>query len=73
MTILITIISNIAVLVSHNIICFGYFIPMSHGVNKKSTPITAPPPLLLTGFSPGLLVGLQEMFYKHFFALIRLL
>ena len=64
--------SNIAVLVSHNVIGFGYFIPMSHGVNKKSTPITAPTPLLLTGFSPGLLVGLQEMFYKHFFALIRL-
>ena len=73
MTILISIMSNIAVLVSHNVIGFGYFIPMSHGVNKKSTPITAPTPLLLTGFSPGLLVGLQEMFYKHFFALIRLL
>ena len=65
--------SNIAVLVSHNVIGFGYFIPMSHGVNKKSTPITAPTPLLLTGFSPGLLVGLQEMFYQHFFALIKLL
>ena len=31
--------SNITVLVSHNGICFGYFMPMSHGVNKKAPPI----------------------------------
>ena len=33
---MITIIQNITVLVSHNIICFGYFLPMNHGVNKKA-------------------------------------
>ena len=33
---MITIISNITVLVQHNVICFGYFIPMSHGVIKKA-------------------------------------
>ena len=32
--IIITIVSNITVLVSQNIIFFGFFIPMSHGVNK---------------------------------------
>ena len=32
------------VLVSHNVICFGYFMPMSHGVNNKS-PTTAFPHL----------------------------
>ena len=35
------IISNITVLVSHNAICCGYFIPMSHGVNKKAPPIVS--------------------------------
>ena len=41
----ITIISNITVLVSHNVICFGYFMPMSHGVNKEALPIVSPAPL----------------------------
>ena len=35
------IISNITVLVSHNAICCGYFIPMSHGVHKKAPPIVS--------------------------------
>ena len=39
---MITIISNATVLVSHSGICFGYFIPTSHGVNKKATPIVSP-------------------------------
>ena len=40
-SIIITIISNITVLGSHNNIFFGYFMPFSHGVNKKasSTPL----------------------------------
>ena len=33
--ILITIISNITVLVSHNVICFRFYMPISHYVNKK--------------------------------------
>ena len=41
-SIIITIISNITVLVSYNVIYFGCFIPMSHGVNKKALPIAFP-------------------------------
>ena len=36
--IIITIVSNIAVLVSQNVIFFGYLTPNSHGVNKKTSP-----------------------------------
>ena len=35
-SIIITIISNITVLVSRNVICFGYFMPITHGVNNSS-------------------------------------
>ena len=42
-------------LVSHNFICFGYFMSMSRGVNKKA-PKIVPPTLPLTMFSPGLFV-----------------
>ena len=34
--IIITIISDITVLVQHNVVCFGYFMLMSHGVIKKA-------------------------------------
>ena len=72
MSIVITIVSNIAVLVSHNIIFVEFFMPMSHGVNKK-TPSSASshlhPP---ARFSPGLLVVLQEILYQPSFAVIRL-
>ena len=46
MSIIITIISNITVLGSHNAICFEHFMPMSPGVNKKAAPIVSntPPP-----------------------------
>ena len=37
-SIIITTISNITVLVSQNVICFEYFMPTSHGVNKKAPP-----------------------------------
>ena len=51
--IVITVISNITVLVSHNDIYFGYFIPMDHGVNKKAALIvstTSPPYQVFTWF-----------------------
>ena len=35
-SIIITITSNFTVLVSRNVICFGYSMPMSHGVNKAA-------------------------------------
>ena len=38
MSIIITIISNIDVLMSHNIIFFGFFVSMSHSVHKKTPP-----------------------------------
>ena len=34
----ITIISNITVLVSHNVICFGFFMPINHCVKMKAPP-----------------------------------
>ena len=79
MSISVTIISNVTVLVSNNVICFEYFIPMSHGFNKKILSIVYPPlppdpsPLPLRGFHQVLLVVLQEIIYQPSFALIRLL
>ena len=70
-SITITIIGNITVLVSYSVICFGYFMPISHGVNTKAPPIASPPPLPLTKFSPGLFVVLQAILHQPFFALIR--
>ena len=59
--------SNITVLVSHNIICFGYFMPMSHGVSKKAPTIVSPPPNhIFTRF----VIVLQEILYQLFFALV---
>ena len=52
MSIIITIVGNITVLVSHNIIFFEFFMPMSHGFNKK-TPSSVSPHL------PGLFVVLR--------------
>ena len=43
--------SNITLLMSHNVIWFRCFMPVSHGVNKK-----APLPLPLTRFSLGLFI-----------------
>ena len=37
MSIIITIISSITVFVSHNVICFRYFILIRHCINKKAT------------------------------------
>ena len=43
-SIIIPIIGSITLLLSHNVICFGYFIPMSRGVNKNAPPIVSPTP-----------------------------
>ena len=42
MSIIITIVSNVTVLVSQNIIFFGFSMPMSHGVNNKTPPSVSP-------------------------------
>ena len=67
-SIIITIISNITVLVLHNVICFGYFIAMSYGVNKKAPPIISSHP-----FWPGLFFCFTGHALWTVFALIRLL
>ena len=59
--IIITSISNIAVLMSHNVICFGYFMSMSH-VNKKAPTIFSLHPFLIPGFHQAYL-----LFYKKYF------
>ena len=38
---IIVIVNNITVLMSHNVIFHGSFMPMSHGVNKKTCPSTS--------------------------------
>ena len=49
--IIITIVSNIAVLLSQNVIFFGYLTPNIHGVNKKTSPGASLNLLpLITGF-----------------------
>ena len=67
MSIIITLINNTIVFISHNAICFGCFTPMSHGVNKKSLPVVSPPPLPLVRFSPDFFVALTVIFYQDFF------
>ena len=41
-SIIITIASNITVLVPHNAIFFGYFMTLNYGVNKKTPQIVSP-------------------------------
>ena len=70
MSIIISIISNTTMLLSHNVICFGHFMPMRYGANKEAPTIFSLPPLSLKRFSPGLFVVLQEILYQPFFGLI---
>ena len=71
-SVVITIVSNITMLVSQSIIFFGYFVPMNHSVNKKTSLSSSPIPLSPTKFSPGLLVLLQEILDQPSIAVIRL-
>ena len=68
MPILITVISNITVFVQHTVICFEYFMPMSHGVNKKAPPIIRSNASLIPGFHQVYL-----LFYKKYFINLFLL
>ena len=65
-SVIITIINNITVLVSHYVICFGYFISMSHGVNKKTPPIVSPRPSHLPGFHQVCLLFYNKYFINPF-------
>ena len=59
MSILITIVSNITVLVSHNIIFYRFFISVNHGVNKKTPSSVSPTSISLPSFQQVCL-----LFYK---------
>ena len=61
-SIITTIIRNITVLVSHNVICFWYFMPMRHGANEKTPPIVSPAPPPIPGFHQ-----VCFLFYKKYF------
>ena len=58
-SIIITIVSNITVFVSHNVLCFQYFMPISHCINKKASPTHC----VYWGLSPSLKYFL--FFAKH--------
>ena len=45
MSIIIIVITNITLLASRYVICFGCFMCMSHAVNKKAPTITSPHPI----------------------------
>ena len=62
----ITIISNTTVLVSYNVICFGYVFTLLAKVSIRGSSKCLPLPLLLIMFSPGLFVVLQKIRYQAF-------
>ena len=72
-SIAITVVSNITVLVSHNMIFFRYFC-LSAMLSRRRLLQVPPPPTSLspTRFSPGLFVVLQEMLNQTSIAVIRL-
>ena len=73
--IIIIIVNNITVLVSIIVTFFEFFMPMSHGVNKR-TPPSAPTrlPIFLspTEFSPDLFAILQKILEQPCIAVIKL-
>ena len=63
MSIIITIIINITVLVSHSVICFGCFMRKNHSANKHA-------PLVVSPLYPSPLPGFQQvclLLYKQYF------
>ena len=71
-SIIITIVDNITVLVSHNVIFFGFSMPMGRGVNRKTPSSVSPTSIPSTRFSLGLFIVLEEILYQSLFAVIRL-
>ena len=68
-SIIITIVSDITVLVSHNVILFGYIMPMNYGINKKTAPSdSCNLPHLISGFHEVCL-----LFYNKYFINLLLL
>ena len=61
-----TIISNTTVLVSYNVIWFGYVFTLLAMVSIRGSSNCLPLPLLLIMFSPGLFVVLQKIRYQAF-------
>ena len=55
---------NITVLPPHNVIFFGYFMPVSHGVSKKTPPIPPPTSVPLPRFRQVCLL-LYNKYYSN--------
>ena len=75
-SIITTNVSNIAVLLSHNVTCFTYFMPMSHGINEKTPTIAfhqPPSPPFWPGFNRVCSLFYKKYFINPYFALLRLL
>ena len=75
-SIITTNVSNIAVLLSHNVTCFPYFMPMSHGINEKTPTIVfhqPPSPPFWPGFNRVCSLFYKKYFINPYFALLRLL
>ena len=64
MSIVITIVSNITVLVSHNVTFFGGYMHMSHDVNKNTPPSTSLKISPLPRFNQGFLWCYKKHFIK---------
>ena len=63
-SIIVNIVSNITVLMSQNVILFGYFMPIGHGVNKE-VPLSVSPSLLASsGFHQFCLYLTNKYFNK---------
>ena len=72
LSIIITIVGNINVLVSHNVIFFGYFMPETWCQLEDSSNCLPPIALSPFRFSPGLSVVLLKILSQPSFALIKL-
>ena len=66
-SIIVTIISNITVLLSHKFTWYGYFISMSHVVNKKASPIVSPHPSPFPSFDQVCLLFCKKYFISLLF------
>ena len=62
----VSIIITITVLVSHNVICFGYFMSINYDFNKKAPLIVSHHPSLLPGFHQVYLLFHRKYFINLF-------
>ena len=72
-SIIITIIRNITVLVSHNVICLEYFITMSHSIKRRLLQLSPHPPPPYQIFTKFVSCFARNTLSTFFFAPIKLL